>query len=270
MSTAELLAVIPLGLAIGLTLGALGGGGSILAVPVLVHLLGQGPVAATTSSLIIVGITSVLSLPAHHRAGRVRLGQGLTFGLLGVLGAVAGSAASRAVEPDVLMTAFAVLMTVVAVLMLRRGARPEPDLGPHEPILTLNPVTCACPRLLKLVVAASLVGLLTGFLGVGGGFVVVPALVMVIGFPMPVAVGTSLLVIAVNSATSLVARFQHGAGELDWPLILGFAAAAVVGSLLGSRVADRIPAQRLSKAFAVLVLGVAALTAAQALPGLLA
>ncbi|QOK22729.1 sulfite exporter TauE/SafE family protein [Janibacter indicus] len=270
MSTAELLAVIPLGLAIGLSLGALGGGGSILAVPVLVHLLGQGPVAATTSSLVIVGITAALSLPAHHRAGRVRLGQGLTFGLLGVGGAVAGSAASRAVEPDVLMTAFAVLMTVVAVLMLRRGTRPEPDLGPHEPILTLNPVTCACPRLVKLVVAASLVGLLTGFLGVGGGFVVVPALVMVLGFPMPVAVGTSLLVIAVNSATSLVARFQHGAGDLDWPLILGFAAAAVVGSLLGSRVADRIPAHRLSRAFAVLVLGVAALTATQALPGLLA
>ncbi|UTT66028.1 sulfite exporter TauE/SafE family protein [Janibacter sp. CX7] len=270
MHLVALLAVVPLGLAIGLALGALGGGGSILAVPVLVHLLGQGPVAATTGSLVIVGITSALSLPAHHRVGRVRFGQGLTFGLLGVVGAVAGSAASRAVDPDVLMTTFAVLMAVVAVLMLRRGTRPEADLGRHEPILTLNPVTCACPRLLKLVVAASLVGLLTGFLGVGGGFVVVPALVMVLGFPMPVAVGTSLLVIAVNSATSLVARFQHGAGELDWPLILGFAAAAVVGSLLGSRVADRIPAQRLSKAFAVLVLGVAALTAAQALPGLLA
>lgn len=269
MSTAELLAVIPLGLAIGLSLGALGGGGSILAVPVLVHLLGQGPVAATTSSLVIVGITAALSLPAHHRAGRVRLGQGLTFGLLGVGGAVIGSTASRAVDPDLLMTTFAVLMTVVAVLMLRRGTRPETDLGPHEPIITLNPVTCACPRLVRLVVAASLVGLFTGFLGVGGGFVVVPALVMVLGFPMPVAVGTSLLVIAVNSATSLVARI-HGAGDLDWSLTLGFAAAAVVGSLLGARVADRIAAQRLSKAFAVLVLGVAALTAAQALPGLLA
>lgn len=266
------LAVIPLGLAIGIALGALGGGGSILAVPALVHVLGQDPVSATTSSLIIVGITSLLSLPAHHRAQRVRFGQGLTFGLLGTAGSFAGSAASREVPAPVLMTAFAVLMVVVAVLMLRRSrtsSRGE-DLAPHEPVITLRPLTCACPRLVKLVVAATLVGLLTGFLGVGGGFVLVPALVMVLGFTMPVAVGTSLLVIAVNSATALAARMQHGTGDLDWPLILGFAGAAVVGSLIGSRVTDRIPAHRLSQAFAVLVLGVAAFTATQSVPDLLA
>ncbi len=272
MHPAALLAVIPLGLAIGLALGALGGGGSILAVPVLVHLLGQDPVTATTSSLIIVGIAAALSLPAHHRAQRVSVGPGLTFGLLGTAGSFVGSAASRAAPADLLMTVFAALMTIVAVLMLRRGG-PGPrdgDLPPHEPILTLRPLTCACPRLVKLVVAATLVGLLTGFLGVGGGFVLVPALVMVLGFTMPVAVGTSLLVIAVNSATALAARVQGGVGDLDWPLILGFAAAAVVGSLLGGRVADHLPAQRLSQAFAVLVLGVAAFTAAQSVPGLLA
>lgn len=267
------LAVIPLGIVIGIALGALGGGGSILAVPALVHLLDQEPVTATTSSLIIVGITSLLSLPAHHRAQRVRFGQGLTFGLLGTAGSFAGSAASRAVPAAVLMTAFAVLMVLVATLMLRRsmsGRTERPDIGPHEPIISLHPLTCACPRLIKLVVAATLVGLLTGFLGVGGGFVLVPALVLVLGFTMPVAVGTSLLVIAVNSATALAARVQHGTGDLDWPLILGFSAAAVVGSLIGSTVADRVPANRLSQAFAVLVLVIAAVTAVQYVPDLLA
>ena len=267
------LAVIPLGLLIGVALGALGGGGSILAVPALVHVLGQDPVTATTSSLIIVGITSLLSLPAHHRAQRVRFGQGVTFGLLGTAGSFAGSAASRAVPAAVLMTAFAALMVLVAVLMLQRslsGSSHSADAGPHEPIITLHPLACACPRLVKLVVAATIVGLLTGFLGVGGGFVLVPALVLVLGFTMPVAVGTSLLVIAINSATALAARTQQGVGDLDWPLILGFAAVAVVGSLVGSRVADRIPAQRLSQAFAVLVLVIAAFTAVQYVPDLLA
>lgn len=266
------LAVIPLGLVIGLALGALGGGGSILAVPALVHVLGQDPVTATTSSLLIVGITSLLSLPAHHRAQRVRFGQGVAFGLLGTAGSFAGSAASRAVPGEVLMTVFAALMVVVAVLMLRRsrhGPRGSADLGPHEPILTVRPLTCACPRVIKLVVAATLVGLLTGFLGVGGGFVLVPALVLVLGFTMPAAVGTSLLVIAINSATALAARAQQGIGDLDWPVIVGFAAVAVVGSLLGSRVADRLPAARLSQAFAVLVLVIAAFTATQSLPALL-
>lgn len=266
------LAVIPLGLAIGLALGALGGGGSILAVPALVHVLGQDPVTATTSSLVIVGITSLLSLPAHRRGGRVRFGQGLTFGLLGTAGSVAGSAASRAVPPELLMTAFAVLMVVVGTLMLRRSRRGSTagDEGDtDEPILTLHPLTCACPRLLKLLTAATLVGLLTGFLGVGGGFVLVPVLVLVLGFTMPVAVGTSLLVIAVNSATAFAARAQQGVGDLEWPLILGFAGVAVVGSLVGARIADRLPARALSQAFAVLVLVIATFTAVQSVPALL-
>lgn len=264
------LAVIPLGLVIGLALGALGGGGSILAVPALVHLLGQDPVAATTSSLVIVGVTSLLSMPAHHRAGRVRLGQGVTFGLLGTVGSFAGSTAARAVPAAVLMTAFAVLMVVVATLMLRRSEGGSAQADASEPIITLHPLACACPRLVKLVVAATIVGLLTGFLGVGGGFVLVPALVLVLGFTMPVAVGTSLLVIAINSATALAARVQHGIGDLDWPLIVGFSAAAVVGSLVGTKAADRLPAHRLSQAFAVLVLVIAGVTAVQYVPDLVA
>lgn len=264
--------VIPLGLAIGLALGALGGGGSILAVPALVHVLGQDPVTATTSSLIIIGITSLLSLPAHYRAGRVRVGQGLTFGLLGGVGSFVGSSAARTVPTAVLMTAFALLMVVVAVLMLRAKGASGGSTGAtaSEPVISSRPFACSCPRLLKLVGAATLVGLLTGFLGVGGGFVLVPALVLVLDFTMPAAVGTSLLVIAVNSATALAARARGGLGDLDWPLVLGFAAAAVVGSLLGSLVSGRIPSHRLSQGFAVLVLAVAAFTAVQSVPDLLA
>ncbi|MEZ5161801.1 MAG: sulfite exporter TauE/SafE family protein [Marmoricola sp.] len=114
-----LLIAIPLGLAIGLALGALGGGGSILAVPALVYVLGQDPATATTSSLVIVGVTAVIGMLPHARAGRVKFGQGLMFGLLGTFGSVVGSMFSVSVEPEVLLGAFAGLMLVVALLMLR-------------------------------------------------------------------------------------------------------------------------------------------------------
>jgi len=264
--------VIPLGLVIGLALGALGGGGSILTVPALVYVLGQEPRTATTSSLLIVGVTSLIALFPHARAHRVRVGQGLMFGALGTGGSLIGSLMASRVAPQVLLSAFAGLMLVVATLMLRRSFRR--DVGPEaadptsEPILTLHPLTCACPRLAKVVVTATAVGLLTGFFGVGGGFVLVPALVLALSFPMPVAVGTSLLVIAVNSATALMARITTVGTDLDWPLIAAFTAAAVVGSLVGGRLTSRLHPTILTRAFAVLLVGVALYTAARALPTL--
>lgn len=265
---------VPLGLAIGLALGALGGGGSILTVPALVYVLGQDPHTATTSSLLIVGTTSLIALVPHARAGHVRVPQGLMFGALGIGGAVAGSALSGHVDPEVLLAAFAVLITVVAVLMLLRsrgadaGGAAASDLT-AEPMLTLRPFTCACPRVLRLVVTATVVGLLTGFFGVGGGFVLVPALVLALGFPMPVAVGTSLLVIAVNSASALAARLGSGvASDLDWRLIAVFTAAAVAGSLVGGRLTSRTDPRVLTRVFAVLLLVVAAYTAARSIPAL--
>jgi uncharacterized membrane protein YfcA len=264
--------VLPLGLVIGLALGALGGGGSILTVPALVYLLDQDPRTATTSSLLIVGSTSLIALVPHARAGRVRSVQGLMFGALGTAGSFAGSALSSHVPAQVLLTAFAGLMLVVAALMLRRSLRPGDPSGHQdptaEPFLTLHPLTCACPRLAKLVVIATVVGLLTGFFGVGGGFVLVPALVLALGFPMPVAVGTSLLVIAVNSATALAARVSVAGTHLDWRLIAAFTAAAIVGSLLGGRIASRVPHRQLTRAFAALLVGVAAYTAASSIPSL--
>jgi uncharacterized membrane protein YfcA len=264
-----LLIAVPLGLAIGLALGALGGGGSILTVPALVYALGQDTRSATTSSLVIVGITSLIALVPHARAGRVRFGQGLVFGLLGIGGSVVGSALSVSVDPQALLTAFAVLLLLVAILMLHRarGARggTHHTPAPAEPMLTLRPLACDCPRVTKLVVTASLVGLLTGFFGVGGGFALVPALVLVLGFSMPVAVGTSLLVIAVNSASALTARITSGVGSLDWALIGTFALAAVIGSLFGGRLTARTDPHLLTRAFAILLVLVALYTGGRSL-----
>ena len=263
------LLAIPLGVLIGLSLGALGGGGSILTVPALVYVLGLDPRDATTSSLIIVGITSLIALVPHARAGRVRFGQGLLFGALGTAGSFAGTTLSRSVAPSTLLLAFAALMLLVAALMLRRVLSPAARsqlLDPTiEPMITLRPFTCACPRVAKVVVTATLVGLLTGFFGVGGGFALVPALVLALGFPMPTAVGTSLLVITVNSATALVARVAHGSSTLDWPLIATFTLASVVGSLIGGRIASRADPRHLTLAFAGLLVAVALYTAARSL-----
>jgi uncharacterized membrane protein YfcA len=293
---------IPLGILIGLALGALGGGGSILTVPALVFAAGQDPRSATTSSLLIVGITSLIALIPHARAGRVRVGQGLAFGALGIAGSFAGSALSARVPAPVLLTAFAALLLVVSVALLRRsrrgrragaravarpasaaqsvaasGAAPEappeaasdPTPDPTaDPMFTIRPLACACPRVAKVLVTASLVGLLTGFFGVGGGFALVPALVLALGFRMPVAVGTSLLVIAVNSGTALMARIGTGTGHLDWTLIGGFTAAAVAGSLIGGRVMGRVEPRHLTRAFAVLLVLVALYTAGQSVPSL--
>lgn len=256
----SLLLAVPFGLAIGLALGALGGGGSILTVPVLVYALGQGTGTATTSALLIVGVTALIALVTHARAGHVRAGQGLLFGVLGSGGAALGSLLSVGIGAPLLLSALAALMLVVAALMVRRSVAPAtPD---HADVGTRR----ASPAL--LVLAASGVGLITGFFGVGGGFAVVPALVLVLGMPVPVAVGTSLLVIAVNSTAALLARL-HTHADLDWALIGLFGAAAVAGSLFGGLISARAQPARLSLAFAGLLTLTALYTASRSLPQLL-
>ena len=266
--------VIPVGLVVGLSVGALGGGGSILAVPALVYLFGQDSRAATTTSLIIVGVTSVIGAIPHQRAGRVRIGQGIVFGLLGVVGSYAGSRLSTAVPDEVLLAGFAVLILVVAALMTRRRrqqARIAPGTAPvaePPPVIVWRPhLRLDWGRAGTVLGTATGVGLLTGFFGVGGGFAVVPALVLALGLSMPVAVGTSLVVIAINSATALASRFGQDV-TLDWALIGGFMAAAVVGSLLGSRVVSRVSPARLSLVFTILLVVVAVYTAARSVPQL--
>lgn len=259
------------GLAIGISLGALGGGGSILAVPVLVYLLDQSALQATTGSLVVVGVTALIGAVTAHRAGNVRLGQGAVFGLLAVGGAVLGARLSTNVDDDVLLAAFAGLMLLVGALMVTRQLRHrdrEPRTASTDPILSVTPtLSCDCPRAVKLLVAATVVGLLTGFFGVGGGFVVVPAMVLVLELPMAYAAGTSLVVITVTSAAALGARVGSGA-QPDWLLVGALTVASALGSFVGARVAARTDQRRLSAAFTTLVLLVAVYTAARSVPAL--
>jgi uncharacterized membrane protein YfcA len=253
------------GLAIGLSLGALGSGGSILAVPVLVYLLGQSPLQATTGSLVVVAAAAVMGALLAHRAGHVHVGRGLAFALVGSVGAAAGATWSVHVGADVLMGSFAALLLVVAAAMVRRlrsQAGPRAAvLEVDAPIIAISPTfMCDCPRALKTVVTGLAVGLLTGFFGVGGGFLVVPALVLALGIPLPAAVGTSLLVIALNSTAAFAVRLGHGV-QLDWPPLLMLTALAVAGSIAGRRVAGRADQRALGLAFVGLLVAVGGYTA---------
>jgi uncharacterized membrane protein YfcA len=294
------LLALPIGMLIGLSLGSLGGGGSILTVPALVYLLSVSPHSATTASLVIVAITSLVGVAAHLRAGRVQVRLGIVFGVLGAGGAFVGSRLSASINPDVLLAAFSVVMVGAAVTMLsRRQASAVPSAEPraaqsplpmpaavtrgdrapsggvavrHRPALARSapPPLARTARVspFRVVIAATVVGLVTGFFGVGGGFVVVPALVLALSFDMPTAVGTSLLVIAINSASALL--FRLGAHvHIGAALLLTFTAAAVVGAVAGSWVAPKIRPDRLVGAFAVLMIVVAIYTAVRSVPPLL-
>ena len=257
----------PLGLLIGVALGALGGGGSVLAVPVLVYVAGQSPQAAITTSLLVVGVTAIGGLASRRRTGTVRVRAGALFGLAGVGGSVLGARLHLLLPPTVLLAAFATLMLVAAVMMLRR----DPGAHAHPPTpgstdgsgATAVRVERRRGTALRVLAAGTVVGLLTGLLGVGGGFVIVPALVLVLGFPMPPAVGTSLLVIAINAATALTTQLAGGA-HVDWPVAIPFTMAAAIGVVVGSRIARRVPAGRLQQAFAVLLIVVALFVGADA------
>lgn len=264
------------GALIGLSLGALGGGGSILAVPVLVYLLDQSPSQATTGSLVVVGVTSLLAAATAYRQGSVLLARGATFGLVAVGGAAVGALASAQVPEEVLMAAFAALLLVVGGVMLvrlirlGRGTRTEDGRRPglDDPIITFSPTfACNCPQALKVLLTATAVGLLTGFLGVGGGFVVVPALVLALGVPMRYAAGTSLVVITITSAAALVVRAGSGVSP-DWGVVAALTVASALAAGGGAWVAARTDPARLSAAFTGLVLVVAVGTAAQSLSAL--
>ncbi len=279
----SLLLALGAGALIGLSLGALGGGGSILAVPVLVYVLGQSPAQATTGSLVVVGVTSLVGAVTAQRAGNVLLGRGVLFGLLATGGAVAGAKLSAQVSEPVLLASFSVLMLAVGGLMAYRQLRPQPDDADgtessgtarrararlDDPIITFSPTfACRCPQALKVLLTAAVVGLLTGLLGVGGGFLVVPVLVLALGLAMDLAAGTSLVVITLTSAAALAARAGLGVTP-DWGLVAALTVASALGGLLGARLADRLETSYLATAFTVLVVAVALYTAVRALPAL--
>ncbi|MCQ6244658.1 sulfite exporter TauE/SafE family protein [Streptomyces malaysiensis] len=247
--TALILALIA-GAVVGLTLGALGGGGSVLAVPALIYLLGFTPAAATTASLIIVTATSLTALYAHARAGQVRWKAGAAFAAAGILPAAAAGAASTHLPPAVLTIAFAATAVLSAINMLRPAdPAARPGSGDVQPG--------------KAAGAGAGLGTLTGLLGVGSGFLAVPALVTVLAFEMEAAVGTSLLVITANSLASLATR-SGAATSLDWTAIGPFIGTAILGAWDGKRMAAKVSGPRLQRIFAVVLLTVAAFMLADA------
>lgn len=231
-----------LSLLIGVALGLLGGGGSILTTPILIYALDMETKAAIATSLLVVGVTSIAAVIQHARAGNVVWKTGLIFGGAGMAGAYLGGYLAGFVPSRVLMALFALMMLATAVAMFR--GRKEQAVG--EP---------ARHSLLAIVGEGLVVGIVTGLVGAGGGFLVVPALALLGGLPMQKAVGTSLLVIALKSFAGYAGHASHV--SIDFALAATVASAAVVGSFAGSRLVSLVPAVALRRGFAgfVLVMG---------------
>ncbi|GAA3452409.1 sulfite exporter TauE/SafE family protein [Dactylosporangium matsuzakiense] len=248
----SLVLTVALATVIGVSLGMLGGGGSILAVPLLIYVAGLPAKEAIATSLLVVGATSAVAVIPHLHAGRVRWRTGLIFGAAGMTGAYTGGRLAEYIPAGILLTTFAVMMLATAAAMIRgrRGAEDKPV--PHElPIF-------------RVVIDGVTVGLVTGLVGAGGGFLVVPALALLGGLPVPVAVGTSLVVIAMKSFAGF-AGYLHTV-TLHWGLAATVTVAAVAGSLIGAKLAGRIPADTLRKSFGWFVVVMGIFILAQQLP----
>lgn len=237
-----------LGLVVGIVLGVVGGGGSIIAVPALVYGMGMSPAQAIPTSLLVVGLSSLAAL-----LPRVR--EGLNWPVIALVGAAGipaawgGAAVGRLLDPSILMLAFAVIMVGAGIRMLTatRESEGSCSTGPTRAFRSCAP---------KAVGVGLLVGFLTGLLGVGGGFLITPALTIFLGLRMKQAVGTSLAIIVINSAAGFSA---HAAGyTIDWPTTLTFAAPAVLGSVFAARFARRLKDKHIRISFAVLIFAVAA------------
>lgn len=248
-----LIAVLILAIAIGLSLGLLGGGGSILTVPLLTYVAGMDPKEAIAASLFVVGATSVLSTLTHARMGNVQWRTGLIFGAASMAGAFLGGLAGGYIPGVILMLAFAVMMIATAIAMLR--GRKKRDTV-EQTKLPLG----------KILIEGLVVGLVTGLVGAGGGFLVVPALALLGGLSMPVAVGTSLLVISMKSFAGLAGYLTTV--SLDWPLVLGVTGMALIGALIGARLTKVVPEQALRKGFGIFVLVMGVFVLSQELPAL--
>jgi uncharacterized protein len=243
------LLTLALAVLVGVTLGLFGGGGSILTVPLLIYVTGLDTKTAIATSLVVVGVTSIGALVTHARAGRVQWRTGFIFGATAMVGAYAGGRLGPMVPDVVLMVGFALMMLATSVAMIR-GRRGEPPAGERKEASVL------------LVLAEGVVvGLVTGIVGAGGGFLVVPALVLLGGLPMATAVGTSLLVIALKSFAALAGYLS--AVQIDWGLAAWVTALALVGSVIGGWLAGRIDPDRLRRSFGIFVLGMAVFVLAQ-------
>ncbi len=237
--------------AIGLVLGLLGSGGSILTVPVLVYLAGQPDKVAIAESLAIVGAIAAVGAVPYARQKLIDWHSVIYFGVPGIFGTYAGAALSRYVSGGVQLLLFAIVMIIAAVMMFRgkKGLAEIGDASHKRQALWL------------IIVEGLVVGVLTGLVGVGGGFLIVPALVLLGGLSMRLAVGTSLLIIAAKSAVGFF-KYLDVLGslglEVDWKLIVVFVAIGAIASFVGNALSHRVPQAGLRKGFAVflVVMGV--------------
>lgn len=227
---------------IGISLGLLGGGGSILAVPILVYVVGMEAKTAIAASLLVVGTTSLIGALRHWRAKNIDVRTAVVFGVVSMAGSFLGGLVAAYLSDTFQLTLFAVVMLAASVSMFR--SRNDEATAP------------AAPRLALVITAAAVVGLLTGVVGVGGGFLIVPALVLFSGVSMTRAVGTSLLVIAMNSASGFLAYAGHV--NIDWSYTVVFTSIAIAGVFVGSAVVPYVSQSVLKRSFAAFLIVVAA------------
>jgi uncharacterized protein len=232
---------IVLGLVIGAALGLLGGGGSILTVPIFVYLLGFDPKDAIAMSLAVVGLTSLVGVAGHWRAGNVNLRAAMLFGGVAMAGTWVGAHLASYISGATQLIVFGLVMLTAATVMLRGSTRPEPESDVQAVHHGGFPV---------LAGGGLLVGVLTGVVGVGGGFLIVPALVLV-ALSMREAVGTSLLIIALNCAVGLWSYLGHV--NLVWPAVALVTAGTIPGITLGTWAHRFVPQSVLRRAFAALL-----------------
>jgi uncharacterized membrane protein YfcA len=243
-----------LSLVIGVALGALGGGGAILMLPMLVYVLHLDPKAAIATSLFVVGATSVVGTGAHARAHGVAWRIGAFFGAAAMGGAFISGRVAHRVPSTVLLVLFGLVMVTTAIAMLRGRSETTGDAPPLR-----------VGRTLALGVA---VGLVSGLVGAGGGFLIVPALTLFGGLPMRKSIGTSLFVIALQSFAGFAGHLAHV--DVDWGLVLGITGVAVAGSIVGASVGKLVPASHLRQGFAWLVIAMGLFLFAKQLPPLAA
>jgi hypothetical protein len=259
---ALLLPALAAGVAIGLVLGLLGAGGSIIAVPLLVYVVGVPDAhAAIGTAAVAVSLSALLGLWGHARAGTVKWNCALVFAAAGSLGAFLGARAGKATDPDLLLALFGLLMLAVGASMLRpKRSAPDPAVK-----LTRESAPTLLPRLVPL---GLLVGLFAGFFGIGGGFLIVPALMLATAMPIGYAVGTSLVVVFALGATT--AASYALAGHVDWGLTALMVAGGAVGAAAGIALGKRMAAakDRLSKLFALVVIATGLYVSWQGLPAL--
>ncbi|MDH6055354.1 sulfite exporter TauE/SafE family protein [Umezakia ovalisporum] len=247
-----------LAVGIGISLGLIGGGGSVLALPTLVYVMGIPTKSAVAMTLVIVGTVSLIGVIPHWRQRNVNLKTAFIFGSATMLGAFAGAKIANLpfVTDTLQMLLFAVMMFLAAGLMIKRSVKTATKKPTEKPTLELYPQPICKHCWLWLVSEGLGVGVLTGLVGVGGGFAIIPALVILGNLPMKEAIGTSLLIIAANAASGFLGYW--GEVDLDGKVIGSFIIAASVGSLLGAYLSKYIDSKKLQKYFGYFLLGIAA------------